>query len=337
MILLRSSAVILALLSASVAFSQDASCLRRTLPISVLFTQKTGPMSMAPTDFRAEFHGKPVQILSFSRGIHPHRVLILLDASGSMKGEIADNWDAAVYTADQFAESNLSTVSLGLFIFRQKSGEKIGFSQDNSRVRERLRQILADRAYRSQHVYGMTPLIDAVEEGARMFGSPRPGDAILLISDGGENASRSKFKALPEGLLEKGIRLFFCFLVIPRADGFIPEEIVKTYDFDQVAETTGGYAIQPFRGETPFGVSLLLSGHPQPRTLAILSELDMQLAGYNLIEVQLPFAPTKLDRWELSLSKEKSREFKDAKLLYPHELLPCSSYEPFAAGSSQPH
>lgn len=216
MIWLRSCALALAFVCASTAFSQDTSCLRRTVPLGILSAPGTPVAQIASSDLRAEFRGKPAQIVTLTGHVPPHRVLILLDASGSMQGPTGELWPAAVYVADQFAQSNVPSISLGLFIFGKKEGEQIPFSQGNAAVRERLREIDSDPKFAKERVYGMTPLRDAILEGVKLFGTPEVGDSILLISDGGENASRSKESALSTDLLTNGIRLFFLCFPSPR-------------------------------------------------------------------------------------------------------------------------
>src|SRR5262249_51275305 len=53
-----------------------------------------------------------------------------------------------------------------------------------------------------------TALLDALVEAIQMFDSPRPGDVILLISDGIDNYSRAQVREVRRVLLERGLRLF---------------------------------------------------------------------------------------------------------------------------------
>jgi|SRR5580658_1748812 hypothetical protein len=320
---LRSCALALAFVCASTAFSQDTSCLRRTVPLGIVTVPGAPITQIASSDLRAEFRGKPAQILALSGHVHPRRVLILLDASGSMQGPTGALWSASVYVADQFAQSNLASTSLGLFIFGKRAGEQIPFSQGNAAVQRRLRDILADPKYAKEHVYGMTPLRDAILEGVKMFGTPGAGDAILVVSDGGENASRSKESALPVDLLANGIRLFSC-IIRAHEGGPTSEERGDTGDLRELAATTGGLAVEPFRGQTSGDVAQFFAGHSSPVQAALLT-LDKQITDYGLVEFVLPSSVTKRERWTLSLTKEKSRELKGAKLLYPQELLPCKA------------
>jgi len=256
---------------------------------------------VASSDFRAELRGKPLQILTITGDVQPHRVLILLDASGSMRGETSVLWPAAVYVADQFAQSNLPAISLGLFIFGDKGRERIPFSQDNARVLRRLDETLADRKYAKEHVYGMTALRDAILEGVRMFGSPERGDAILVISDGGENASRSKESTLRTTLLANRIR-FFSYM-IRQQSGPIPKEDWGG-DLQELATTTGGLLVEPFRGESLGRIAQCLTGHPQPSVLEALLTVDKQIRGYDLVDILLPAPVTKPERWTLRLNKK---------------------------------
>jgi hypothetical protein len=156
-----------------------------------------------------------------------------------------------------------------------------------------------------------------------MFGAPAPGDSILMISDGGENASRSKESALPIDLLANGVRLFFC-LIWTGEDGPTPEEVAGPVDLQQLSAKTGGLTVEPFRGQSSGDIVQFVTGHPRPPVLAALLTLFKPITNVGLVEVVLPSLVTKRERWTLSFSKEKSRELKGAKLLYPQELLACS-------------
>lgn len=92
----------------------------------------------------------------------------------------------------------------------------------------------------------------------------------------------------------------------------------------ELAATTGGLAVEPFRGLAGGGIGQFWNGQPRPPALAALAILDKQIANYALVDFVLPTSVTKRERWTLSLTKEKSHELKGPKLLYPQELLPCN-------------
>jgi hypothetical protein len=231
----------------------------------------------------------------------------------------------AAYAADQLVATNLSDVSFALYIFGEKAGERIGFSEGNAKVLNRLRQVRQDKTYITTHVQGRTALLDALRESVRMFGTPQNGDMLLLISDGEDNSSSSREGALSDTLIANGVRLFFCIIGAPENRGPVPEEL-GARDIQRLALATGGLSIEPFRNARLGDMPRFFSGHPSASAVAAFSFLDIQIGGYDTIEIMLPALVTKPEDWTLSLTKDKLREIKGAQIFYPHKLLPCSEY-----------
>lgn len=321
---LRAFALSSVILCATSLFAQDTQCLRRTLPFNLIHLKKTPLNSLRPPDLLAELHGKPVKILAVSPGIQPHRVVIVLDASGSMRGGMSNSlWPAAVDIAEQFVAATRTNLSLALYIFGVKSGEHLDFSAGNDRILDRLQHIHADKNYAKEHMEGYSPIRDALLQAEGMLGAPEIGDTILLLSDGGENSSRSKEKLLPQSFLAGGIRFFFC-LLDQYDSGYTPEELGEDLDFRRLALETGGFVIVPFQGSNKFESSDFVAGRPSDQAMEAIRLLDIEIIGYDLLDIELPSPIAKPEDLKLSLIKEKSRELKDSQLLYPHRLLPCS-------------
>src|SRR3972149_2012270 len=80
------------------ALAQACTCeggpLRRTLAVNVLDEQGNQVSGLTAANFRAEFRGQPVKILSAALDTQPRRIVLLVDVSESMaarvgKGELA--------------------------------------------------------------------------------------------------------------------------------------------------------------------------------------------------------------------------------------------------------
>jgi hypothetical protein len=90
-------------------WADDDSCLHRIVSVSVADRNWAPISDLKPEDFRGEFRGKPVKILSVVPDNGPHRIVIVLDASGSigpqqtgMSGQ--SNWPVARQMASHLAE-----------------------------------------------------------------------------------------------------------------------------------------------------------------------------------------------------------------------------------------
>ena len=66
------------------ALSQEASCIRRTLPLSAADSQGVPIEGLGATDLQTRFRVGPLKILSIVPDDRPHRIVILVDASGTI-------------------------------------------------------------------------------------------------------------------------------------------------------------------------------------------------------------------------------------------------------------
>src|SRR3990167_9413094 len=123
----------LALLLASVALDARAQAcaadnpLRRTLPVNVLDQQGNLVRGLTAADFRAEFRGHPVKILSLTRTTGSRRIVILLDVSGSMASS-KSKWEVARMAAEDVAAYAATGSLFGLVVFADHVNEKLDLS-----------------------------------------------------------------------------------------------------------------------------------------------------------------------------------------------------------------
>src|SRR5215469_2777045 len=97
---------------ARASFTQNEFCQDRTVPFSVYHSEGRTIHGLTPSDFEAKFYGQPVKILSIVPYDRPHRVVILLDASGNM----AHVWKPALAAASDLAETPLPNVQVALIV-----------------------------------------------------------------------------------------------------------------------------------------------------------------------------------------------------------------------------
>lgn len=174
-ILLGSFFCLLAILCASCIPAQDSECLRLQVPISFSDNKSNPIVEAQAQNLRAEIHGNGAHIVSLSAPDRPHRMVLLIDASGSMLAK----WTIATSVAEQLAEERPPLISLALYIFGDKSGDHVEFSDGSDQVLRHLRTIESDPSYPGKHVHGLTPTNDAILGALKMFGTPQPGDVIF--------------------------------------------------------------------------------------------------------------------------------------------------------------
>jgi hypothetical protein len=322
------------------AHAQDTSCLHRTVPVTVVDNTGMPVNGLAAIDFRAEMRGKPVQIVSLSDRAYAHRILILIDARGSMAWKTGDTWMRALAVAAHFAESKSPNTSLALYIFGERSNERVGFSQSNDAVLKKLREIENDPAYAKGHVWGMSAMRDAMLEGMKFFGTPAAGDEMFVITTThGDNASKKSTNFVKRALRADGIRAFFCVLSTPYFGGPTPVEQGGVSDMLTLARTAGGGVVGPRAYWDSLDVRLLPTngpdlyqycppfGRPTPPHGSVLSRAILalydQMGSSQRIEIIMRAPVEKRTEWKLMLSKEASSRFEDVQVVYPRYLESC--------------
>ena len=322
----------LALLLASVALDARAQVctpdapLRRTLAVNVLDKQGNLVRGLTAADFRGEFRGHPVKILSLTRTTGSRRIVILLDVSGSMTGSqrkmklgLTAAEDAAVYSS---AETRL-----GLLIFAEKVVDKVDFSEGRSTVAAKLAAIKAGKEP-PYDVKGGTALIDTLVEATRMLGTGKSGDAVYVITDGGDSASRTRYRDMEGGLLVAGVRFYAFALYDPIAQRSMPEYLWGPNWLLDSARNTGGAFV---------GVGDIPRSDDELQALgAVTRRVYEQMAEFYGVEAELAQAVDKPRDWKLEVVNADGKRRKDVEVVYPRKLVPCAAASPAAPTSPSP-
>lgn len=309
-------------------FAQDDGCRNRTLPVTVVESRGLPVLGLLPADFEAKFRGNPVQILSLSRDIHPRRVAILLDVSGSMlQAQERDKWMVVREAAGDAVLHLTTDTQIALELFDEKIIEVLDFGAGRQAVASKI-VTLASGAKAVPSKSRRTALWDSLLNSISIFGSPRPGDAVYLITDGGDNMSKVRPRQIENSFLEKGIRLF-AFLIVSGALSpgvLMPDEtdVVK-----RLTESTGGnymalIGVRPRAGQPNFRMS-----EQQKVELAYGAQaLYAQMKEFSWLQVSLRSPVDKTRDWNLELSHARDKSHKDLRLFYPHKLIACDKVSP---------
>lgn len=305
--------------------AQDISCAQRTVSLNIIDAQRRLIRLSDSSYFQGKFAGKPVKIVSIKPDERPHRIVILLDSSGSMLGQTSGRkWQTAMFSAEHIAAANLSNTSLALLIFSDKVKERIDFSQGAKAITKRLSEIGADHSYAKRNVRGTTALRDVVFSALSLLGDPEFVDSIYLITDGGDNRSQTRLRDLRQALVSKGVRLFVALVSSENQNMRMPpEEQTGPSELADLAADTGGFVLGPL-GASPFGkVSYDLTKNEARGIATGLDGLHMAMTRNDLLDVEFPPAANKWSSWSLSLSPREKATHKDWLLVYPRELAPC--------------
>lgn len=149
--------------------------------------------------------------------------------------------------------------------------------------------------------HGRTALFDSLIYSAGLFQNRESGDAIYVITDGGDSLNGLHEKDAERELLSKGIRLF-SFLVSAAKPPLMTEEERQGYsDLQRLGEVTGGTMLNveydPYEKERRELEASLQRGYNKMKSL------------YDL-EVELPVKLDKEQRWKLQIVDERAKRQK---------------------------
>ncbi len=306
------------------ALAGDDACLRRTVSVTAADRDWAPILGLRAEDFHGEFRGKPVKILSIVPDEHPHRIVIALDASGTMSG--AREWEFARRLASHLAESDLKEASYGLLVFNDKVQEQIDFSHGAGAVAKRLQEIQADPGFRKTMVHGKTALWDALASGSKVFQNSDSGNFFYVITDGRDNASHTKPEAARQILAVSRARMFVVLIADPLLENRLktPEEEWGPRDLSEMARATGGATFGPL---TLDGSGRAYATGDVNRKSVTFEDIDRSyktMVSEYRMEIELPGTTDKWQDWKLEITKEKQKQFKDSQLGYTRDLAPCS-------------
>lgn len=171
----------LAVLALAVTFAQEPTFRSgtRVVPLPTMVTDAQGRFvpDLEQSDFTILDNGKPQEILIFENTVQPFTVVVLLDFSASMTGQLKLLKEAA----EEFL-IRLLPVDKGMV---GAFSSKIQFSGGFTNNRDRLIGSLQDMQYGNE-----TRLYDALDEGIKLLEPVDGRRVVLVLTDGEDFGSR---------------------------------------------------------------------------------------------------------------------------------------------------
>jgi hypothetical protein len=305
--------------------AQTEPCIHRTI-IASLTDRDWAPITgLQRDDFVGEFRGKPLRLLSLTPEEGPRRIVILLDASGSLNEgkETGAAWELSVALASHIVEAKLERTELALIIFNERIIEILDFDSGQPKLAERLRQIGADPNYRKFNVKGKTALWDAADEALARLGRSNETREIYAITDGGDNATRTKERELHHRLAESRTRMFAAIVKTTIQNRHTPEELVGPDSLTEMVTQSGGVVFGPVM-QTHNGVSFGgLERAPELRLSAALANFYHSMQSGFWVEIEILQPSNRWSSWRLDLSKPAQTRFKGYQLGFTSDISPC--------------
>jgi Mg-chelatase subunit ChlD len=282
----------------------------------VTVSDKSGPvMNLNRGSFQLESKSLALRVITAAPRNRPPRAMLVVDISGSMRGLGKSEVVAAL--ARGIIDAAPPNAPLALVTFNEQIRDRFDFSASKEILIQKL-EAISREAVPSKGV--RTALLDALTEAAEMFGVPQPADVVFLISDGGDNRSRTRASVLRRSLLERGLRVY----------SFAPSELMLPTEEERLgleellnlSRDTGGRPM-PLENSS-------FSGHWNnfPKALALSAEMGrytyvLAASTYELeIDMDRPIErPVTL---KLKIIASDGKELRNLQPLYPHELMPCA-------------
>jgi hypothetical protein len=296
--------------------AQSADCLHRTVTVNVLDSRKQIVTGIRPEDLTGLFRHKPVKIDFVAPVTSPPRVFIVLDASGSTTA-LGPIWKSYIEASNRLVDSMPAGTLVGLIVFATNIDKTIPLGNSTAEVKEELEKL---RVGNEPFLKGSrkTALWDALNDAISQMNPAREGDAIYVLTDGVDTASKISTKTVKEAFLATGIRLFV-YSVDNSAEP-LPELNARFLYFQELASLSGGFAVsvRPIADYVPEPLADK-SGKRTDAGEMLLAQLR-QIFYYQRVGIVLPERSEKPEKWSLNA---KGSKLHDPVVLYPHMLDAC--------------
>ncbi len=246
------------------------------IPVSVTGPGSRPVMGLASHQFRV-FEGKAEQkVVSLFREDAPLSVGIVFDASGSMAGKLAKAREAV----SEFLKSANPEDEFSLVTFGSTAAVAVPFTGNPGEISARL--LFVD----SQ---GRTALLDAISLSLRYMKNARNARrALLVISDGGDNASRYSQSEMRPLLQEADVAVYAIGIYAGGSSILPEEERAGPNLLTRLAEESGGrhFAVDRAR-ELPGAAAKIALELRNRYVLAYRPEAEAAHGKYRRVQVKL--------------------------------------------------
>lgn len=307
--------------------AQTDRCLDRTIPAYVYTDRGDAVIPLTAANFKASIRGKPILVTDASYDSGPRRIVILIDVSGSMTERGRLKW-GLTFAQDMISLTS-SQDSLALLTFSNRVEDAIPFGQSRAALLAEVDK-LQDTNWDRVKGLRRTALEDALVHALALLKTPRVGDAICLVTDGGENASQAR-QSRVEALLESaGVRVFAILPTWNMGSRTIsPVEAEGPTKLRGLATATGGALLVFVPGQVRY-VSTPTTG---PFVVTVQDKQDLssaaqgfhqEISSFIKLNLRLPGPLAKPHDWKLDVVDASGRQNKNLEIVYPHRLPPCT-------------
>ena len=243
------------------------------LPVSITDAIGNVVLGLNERDFRVYEDGRLQKLTFFKRGDTPVTVGLIVDHSRSMAGKLAE----VAAAVSSFAQSSNPQDEMFVVDFNDDVSVELldgkPFTNDPAEL---------EKAIFSVHARGRTALYDAVSEGLlhlKLGHSVRK--ALIIVSDGGDNASLEKFSHLL--VLSQQSQVLIYSIALIDEDGDVNPGVLR-----RLSKATGGIAYFPDATHTVTSISAQIARDLREQyTLGFAPENANNPHAFRKIEVKV--------------------------------------------------
>ncbi len=197
----RPALLIVALLAGtSAAAEETAACAGVTIPVVALAPGANPVRGLEPKHLQASVGRARAEIESVAPHVGEHRVLLLIEGSVLHSGEKWPPVRQLLSDMVRFARPE-TVLALATFTDAVQVHQPFGVPRDVQL------QTLAELATKAP-AKGAGRVLDSIHQALQVFGDPRVGDVVYVVTDGDHSHSHMRAQDVTAHLLKAGVRLF---------------------------------------------------------------------------------------------------------------------------------
>lgn len=315
---------------ATCAFAQGGSCKSNEVPVGIMNIKGESFRGLNATNLTAQVGRTHVGVKAMAFDEGPRRVLLVVDAARKLNDDtrkaerlLVENLLSAARPEDSYA-----------LVLARGPERTVKFGEDRKTIVEALPQeALAGKVQNAG-------VLDAVMQGMEMFGSPQPGDAIIVIAADLEGNKTTSPRKVAKTLHDHHVRMFGLALgpVSARnvsasgqtttpyglATGTATGDVVYEtgdQDYYPLSHDSGGLVLSAMNGSTQRSYSMKDVKLQQELAYKAHVMANM-ITSYYRVELD-PAMPPKTEDLIVVPSEALRKQFPQMFLLYPHQVGPC--------------
>jgi hypothetical protein len=305
------------------ALPEEGTCEKRQLPVFV--TDKDGHMMtmLAAADFKVESRSAPMSVVAWNNDTREHRVVILLDVSGTMRGLGPRLWPVVMALARHASHAGGKNDQLALVLFSDRVLETVGFSKGRIAVQQRLVDVTGDPAFPEGRKANDSRIYDVLKEGSRLLPNATSADSLLVITDGIDEGSENKPDEILNLLSNSMIRVFAILVdPLPGKEGSFRPQV---FALERLVQKSGGKIFGPIDA-----AEFRNAAKTTDTRRAMDERLDQFYQGIfanDLLTIQAPSDLQEPVGIRLFLTDSARQQLRKGQIFFPHQIGPCASIE----------